>query len=124
MKILVSIALGFGFYSAAQAVQAQATFTGDKKYACEAIMCLASGSPPHECQPSIRKYLSIHKRKPSDTIKARRNFLKLCPSSNDSQGANLVEDIVQGRTAGTQPKVLDRFNESGSGDGNTRQQQR
>jgi len=73
--------------------------TGDTKLACEAILCLSSGTRPNECQPSLARYFGISHRKWSDTVKGRRNFLKLCPSSNDTSSANMpaiVENIVNG----------------------------
>ena len=51
--------------------------TGDTKLACEAILCLSSGTRPSECNPSIQRYFSIHRKRMSDTIKARRDFLNL-----------------------------------------------
>lgn len=55
--------------------------TGDTRLACEAILCLSSGTRPGECAASLSRYFSIHKREFSDTLKARFNFLKLCPVS-------------------------------------------
>lgn len=57
--------------------------TGDTKLSCEAILCLSSGERPDECNESIQKYFSIQAKKPEDTIKARLNFLKLCPLQGD-----------------------------------------
>lgn len=76
---------------------AHAEFTGDTKYACEALMCLASGSRPSECNPSIQKYFSIVASKPHKTVEARRNFLKLCPTaSEDPQMSALADSIANG----------------------------
>ena len=58
--------------------------TGDVRLACEAILCLASGSRPNECTPSLRRYFSISYRKLNDTIRARATFLRLCPASQQS----------------------------------------
>ena len=70
---------------------------GDTKLACEALLCLSSGSRPHECGPSLSRYFGIHKRKWKNTLKARRNFLRLCPTATaDSQMESLVEVIVNG----------------------------
>jgi TrbM len=70
---------------------------GDEGSACEAILCLSSGSSPSECMPSLRKYFSINLSKPWKTIQARINFLKLCPTSNDTpQMGTLVEAIGHG----------------------------
>ena len=70
---------------------------GDSKLACEALLCLSSGTRPHECNPALNRYFSIHKRKWKNTLKARRNFLRLCPTSNSTpQMESLVEVIVNG----------------------------
>lgn len=58
-----------------------AYLTGDTKLACEATLCLASATKPGECDPSLKKYFGISKKKWKDTVKARANFLKLCPTS-------------------------------------------
>src|SRR5437868_4939218 len=63
------------------AASAGEMFTGDVKLACEAVLCLATGQRPDECTPSITRYFSINMKKFSDTLKARRNFLSLCPSA-------------------------------------------
>ena len=49
------------------------------KSACEADLCLSSGTRPAECAPSLSRYFSISFRKWSDTVRARQNFLNLCP---------------------------------------------
>jgi TrbM len=49
------------------------------KSACEAVLCLSSGNRPDECAPSLSRYFSINFRKWSDTVRARQNFLNLCP---------------------------------------------
>lgn len=71
--------------------------SGDEGSACEAILCLSTGGPPSECMPSLRKYFSINLSKPWKTIQARINFLKMCPTSNDTpQMGTLVEAIGHG----------------------------
>ncbi|WP_017171120.1 TrbM/KikA/MpfK family conjugal transfer protein [Xanthomonas phaseoli] len=73
--------------------------TGDTRLACEAILCLSSGTKPGECGPSLQRYFSISYRKWSDTVKGRRNFLNLCPTAHDTSSANMpqiVENIVNG----------------------------
>lgn len=74
--------------------------TGEQRTACEALLCLsASGkNRPAECDPSVSHYYSIKEKKWKDTVKARRNFLKLCPdANNESQNMpSLVEAIVNG----------------------------
>ncbi len=71
--------------------------TGDKRTACEVLLCLSSGKRPHECEAPLRRYFSIKHKKASDTRKARKNFLKLCPSSNSGGNmGTLVNAIVDG----------------------------
>ena len=78
-------------------VQADNLFTGDVKLACEAVLCLSSGTRPSECTPPIQKYFSISMKKFSDTLKARKNFLNLCPAaSQDEKMVALVDAITNG----------------------------
>lgn len=63
---------------------AQDTLTGDTRSACEAILCLATGTVPNECTPSLRRYFSISYRRLSDTIRGRTNFLNQCPVANQT----------------------------------------
>lgn len=68
---------------------AEDSFTGEKKAACEAIICLSRGNPPSECDDSLKKYFKIVVKNslgvlnPVKTLKARKKFLKLCPSGDD-----------------------------------------
>lgn len=71
-------------------------FTGDTKFACEAILCLSSSTRPSECAPSLARYFGINKKFWSDTVRARRNFLNLCPTSSEKGMPNLVNAIVNG----------------------------
>jgi hypothetical protein len=65
--------------------------TGDVGLACEAILCLSSGTRPGECMPSLRKYFSIKK------LLDRKNFLKGCPAVASDAGLQaLVNDIANG----------------------------
>jgi hypothetical protein len=71
--------------------------TGDMRLACEAILCLAGSAPPHECSPALSRFFSIKKRKLSNTLDARENFLALCPSSNaSSQMSSLTKAMAHG----------------------------
>lgn len=71
--------------------------TGDTRLACEAVLCLSSGSRPSECAPSLSRYFGIQKKKLSDTLNARQDFLSLCPASGDSKEmSDLVRAISQG----------------------------
>lgn len=71
--------------------------TGDTRQACEAILCLSSGTRPSECASSLSRYFGIHKRKLSKTISARKDFLKRCPASSmDKQMRSLVDALSRG----------------------------
>ncbi|MFN7835524.1 MAG: TrbM/KikA/MpfK family conjugal transfer protein [Burkholderiaceae bacterium] len=85
--------------SSSVAFAAGEVLTGDTKLACEAILCLSSGTRPNECQPSLARYFGISHRKWSDTVNDRRNFLRRCPTANDTSSTNMpavVENIVNG----------------------------
>ncbi|WP_448949341.1 TrbM/KikA/MpfK family conjugal transfer protein [Lautropia mirabilis] len=60
---------------------------GDIRLACEAVLCLSSskGLDAKECRPSLKRYFKIKLKRSWRTHKARKNFLKLCPLSNDEQ---------------------------------------
>lgn len=69
-------------------------FTGDKKLACEAVMCLASSQRPSECMPSLERYFSINGKHAAED---RRKFLELCPSANSSSEMHhLTNALVSG----------------------------
>jgi trbM protein of DNA transfer system len=92
LGLLIAALLG-----AAPATYADDVLTGDTRLACEAILCLSSGDRPSECASSIRRYFSIRHKKLGNTIKARRNFLKMCPSSSESaEMSGLVDAIANG----------------------------
>ena len=78
-------------------VPAMAMFTGETKLACEAVLCLSSGKRPKECRPAIKHYFSISATKLSKTLKARRNFLRMCPAATqDAKMAALTDAISDG----------------------------
>ncbi|HHG4294271.1 TPA: TrbM/KikA/MpfK family conjugal transfer protein [Pseudomonas aeruginosa] len=96
-RLLVASSLAAMMFGAMPAAQAEELFTGDTRLACEAILCLSTGQRPGECAPSLSRYFGIHKRKLSDTIKARKNFLNLCPSASaDVNMRSLVDAISNG----------------------------
>ncbi|MDK4565607.1 TrbM/KikA/MpfK family conjugal transfer protein, partial [Kingella kingae] len=70
--------------------------TGDTRLACEAILCLSSGTRPSECTPSLKRYFSINHKHLSDTLKARRNFLNMCPTGNEQGMPQLINAIANG----------------------------
>lgn len=85
------------YYDSVMDKAGDSVLEGDTKLACEALLCLSSGSRPHECAPSLNRYFGIHHKKWKNTLKARRNFLRLCPSASvDGPMESLVEVIVNG----------------------------
>lgn len=80
----------------AGAASAQELFTGDKRLACEALLCLSSSAGTSEpaCQPSLRRYFSITKRRLRDTIRARGDFLKLCPTAEQTPAMRVLVDAL------------------------------
>ncbi len=93
--LVVATALGAAVHLP---TMAQGVLTGDTRLACEAVMCLATGTRPDECMPSLRRYFSISHRKWSDTLRDRMDFLKQCPAaqSGDGKMKTLVNDIANG----------------------------
>ena len=83
-RLSTSLLLALLIISSSSIAEATPTdlLTGDKRLACEAIMCLSSGTRPSECASSLSRYFGIHKRKLSKTISARHDFLKLCPAAS------------------------------------------
>ncbi|EDP6893718.1 conjugal transfer protein TrbM [Campylobacter lari] len=80
-------------------IYANEILSGDTRLACEAILCLSSGTRPSECSSALTRYFSIHFKKPWKTINARKAFLNLCPVQNDTNVEdlvlkNLVDDIL------------------------------
>lgn len=94
-KILASLAASAAIFTSLPA-QAGDVLTGDTKLACEAILCLSTGDQPHECAASIKRYFNIRHKKFHKTLEARRNFLNLCPSSNESNMPGLIDVLVNG----------------------------
>lgn len=76
--------------------QAEEELTGDVKLACEAILCLSTGSRPSECSPSIKKYFSYTNVKFHKVLDWRKGFLGLCPASSDPGMPELVNAIANG----------------------------
>ncbi len=85
--------------------------TGDKRLACEAILCLSSASKPSECNSAIRKYFSIKARKWHKTIAKRRSFLQLCPvESDDSAFLKLRDNVLLNIKYDCTPEHLNKQN--------------
>lgn len=96
-KLLSSLVVAVAAFGSVCTASAQEALTGDTRLACEAVLCLASGTRPSECAPSLNRYFSITARKFSDTLKKRRNFLNLCPVSNQTpEMSSLISAQVNG----------------------------
>lgn len=96
-NLVTVVALVAALGAGATSATAQDVLTGDTRLACEAILCLSSGTRPSECAPSLSRYFSIKKKKFSDTIRARLDFLNLCPVANQSpEMQSLVSAISRG----------------------------
>ena len=92
-KLVLTLTAGAILASTAMASD---QLTGDKKLACEAILCLPASTRPSECKPSIKKYFSIIGKKPSDTANKRKQFLNKCPADNTPQMQAIKGAIVAG----------------------------
>lgn len=93
-KLILAVSISAGSMASATA---QELLNGDTRSACEAIICLSTGSRPSECSASLARYFGISFRNFSDTIKARANFLNLCPvAKTDRKMQTLVNDIANG----------------------------
>lgn len=69
--------------------------SGDKKYACEALMCLNAGvASPQECNPAIHRYKLIRRKHRSDEIRARKEFLRKCPMDNPQEREMMINAVV------------------------------
>lgn len=98
-KKLFAVVLGFAvaFGAVGEAAAEGDVLTGDTRLACEAVLCLSSGTRPGECSPSLSRYFGIKKKKLSDTLKARLDFLEMCPASNQTaEMTSLVRAISRG----------------------------
>lgn len=61
------------------------SLSSDQTDACEALVCLSSPHRPSECTRSLQRYFSIRFKNWSDTTRAREDFLKLCPKTQDDK---------------------------------------
>jgi hypothetical protein len=96
-KFFLSLGIGFVVLLAARAAVAEEIFTGDKRLACEALLCLSSGVRPGECNPALSRYFSITHKKPGKETNMRKSFLELCPAaSENAEMRNLTDAIANG----------------------------
>lgn len=77
--------------------------TGDRRTACEVLLCLSSGQRPGECNPPLRHFYSIKGKKPGDTLKKRRKFLELCPTDSGNTATNIILADYKGMLASINP---------------------
>lgn len=77
-KVLIVATLAIAFGTAARA---QEVLTGDAGLACEAVLCLSTGSPPQECAPALNRFYGISFRYWLDTLRGRIDFLNQCPAA-------------------------------------------
>lgn len=90
MKKIVFSLLPLLFFSGHSLAIDAVSLEGDKKTACEVILCLASSKRPSECNKPLAEYFAIKayshgSYSPSKTIKKRKEFLELCPTESDDQ---------------------------------------
>lgn len=97
------------FLVGTNAVQAQDVLTGDTRLACEAVLCLSSSTRPGECAPSLARYFGIKFDKPWDTVKARIDFLNMCPAHSEPGMPSLITAIANG-AGQCDAAYLNRFN--------------
>lgn len=74
-----------------------ATLSGTPRQACEATLCLSSGSRPSACTPSLRTYFSIEGKDLRDTLKKRKDFLRACPSGAYAGREGHIDILVRGQ---------------------------
>lgn len=97
------------FLVSANMVHAQDALTGDVRLACEAVLCLSSGTRPGECASSLTRYFGIKFAKPWDTVKARIDFLNMCPAHSEPGMPSLITAIASG-AGQCDAAFLNRFN--------------
>lgn len=98
-RLSTSLLFALLFISSSSIAEATSAdlLTGDKRLACEAIMCMSTGTRPSECAASLSRYFGIHKRKLSKTLSARHDFLKLCPAASMTPE---MSDLVRAMSRG------------------------
>ncbi|MFQ0972241.1 TrbM/KikA/MpfK family conjugal transfer protein [Gilliamella sp. BG6] len=96
-NIIKSLCLLIVFSFVPNLAFAEDELTGDKRTACEVILCLSSSQGKHisECKAPLKKYFSIKAKKWKDTLKKRRNFLDLCPAANENAKMSALTTAIQ-----------------------------
>lgn len=57
-------------------------------------MCHTWTDKPEGCAPALKQYFSISHENPSDTSKARRDFINMCPVGNESPEMKLDQQSL------------------------------
>lgn len=86
--------------------------SGSESVSCTALLCLASSTRPSECSSAISQYFSIKKLKFSDTLNARRAFLEICPTANESSQVKALARAISrgaGQCTAAQLNIQLRF---------------
>ncbi|WP_392563294.1 TrbM/KikA/MpfK family conjugal transfer protein [Orbus wheelerorum] len=99
--------------------------TGDTALACEAILCLSSSTRPTECAKSIAKYFGLRDPKSfAKTLNIRKSFLNLCPTSDDGEIDQILEnfkdEVILLKTdcnAEAFNQMIDSYTQTGGKDG-------
>lgn len=115
---VATMVLGVAIHPAG--AQEAEVLAGDTRLACEAILCLSTGQRPSECTPSLNRYFGIIKRKLSDTLEARQNFLEQCPVAHQTpQMSALIRAVSRGAgrcDAASLNRTLQRWSVGDGGD--------
>lgn len=77
--------------------------TGDRRTACEVLLCLSSGQRPSECNPPLARFFAIKAKKPWKTLQMRRDFLELCPTNNGDTATSVIMADYKGMLASINP---------------------
>ena len=84
-------------------LNANDVLTGDRRTACEVLLCLSSGQRPSECNPPLAKFFAIKAKKPWKTLQMRRDFLELCPTDNGDTATSVIMADYKGMLASVNP---------------------
>ncbi|WP_072228573.1 TrbM/KikA/MpfK family conjugal transfer protein [Campylobacter coli] len=84
-------------------LNANDVLTGDRRTACEVLLCLSSGQRPSECDPALKHFYSIKGKKAGDTLKKRKKFLELCPTDSGNTATNIILADYKGMLASVNP---------------------
>jgi hypothetical protein len=94
---MAAVAVALGAAASSANAQDVDVLSGDTRLSCEAILCVSTGQRPSECTPSLNRYFGIKKKKLSDTLEARLEFLEKCPIANQTpQMSALVRAVSRG----------------------------